>query len=99
MMESPGQLDFSTNTNIMFNMKTFTVREPDCKSAAALDAADKEGFAHIKRRDGRLYTILPVTPAKKITAMPDFQARIKRIFPKPIPKSQARMFDKLLAGE
>ena len=36
---------------------------------------------------------------RKITSLPDFAARRKAIFSKPIPASQVRLVDKLLAGE
>ncbi|HZV36975.1 MAG TPA: prevent-host-death protein [Verrucomicrobiae bacterium] len=80
-------------------MKTFTVRELDRNPAKVLDAADREGSVHIKRRDGRAYSLQPLGSAKKITALPDFAARRRAIFPKPIPASQARILDKLIAGE
>jgi hypothetical protein len=83
----------------MSDMKVFTVRELDRQPGAVLDAADKEGVARIKRRDGRTYTISPETVKRKITELPDFRARIKKIFAKPVSKSQAKLFDKLLAGE
>lgn len=83
----------------MSDMKTFTVRELDREPAAVLDAADKEGVARIKRRDGRMYTIRPESTGKKITSLPDFRARINQIFPKPISKTQAQIFDRLIAGE
>lgn len=80
-------------------MRTFTVRQLDREPATVLDAADKEGVVRVKRRDGRAYSVQPETRPVRITELPDFRARIKKIFPKPIPKSQARLFDKLLAGE
>lgn len=83
----------------MSDMKTFTVRELDRAPATVLDAADREGIALIRRRDGRTYTLRPQSPAKKITALPDFAARRKAIFAKPVPASQVRLADKLLAGE
>jgi hypothetical protein len=83
----------------MSDMKTFTVRELDREPAAVLDAADKDGVVRVKRRDGRVYTVRPETTAKKITALPDFRARLKKIFPKPIPASQVAVVDRLIAGE
>jgi hypothetical protein len=83
----------------MSDMKTFTVRELDRQPATVLDAADREGIVRIKRRDGRLYSVRPESTTQKITALPDFRARLKKIFPKPIPASQVAMVDRLIAGE
>jgi hypothetical protein len=92
-------LDFSANADIMSDMKTFTVRELDREPAVVLDAADREGVVRIKRRDGRSYSIQPEAQPSHISGLPDFRARIRKIFPKPISKSQAQKFDELLAGE
>ncbi len=92
-------LDNFANADIMSDMKTFTVRELDRKPATVLDAADKEGVVRVKRRDGRLYSVRSETIAKKIASLPDFRARLKKIFPKPIPASQVVVVDRLIAGE
>ena len=83
----------------MSDMKTFTVRQLDREPAVVLDAADKDGVVRIKRRDGRVYSVQPVAISVKITSLPDFAARRKAIFAKPIPASQVRLVDKLIAGE
>jgi len=83
----------------MSDMKTFTVRELDREPTMVLDAADKDGVVRIKRRNGKSYSIQPESRPSRVTELPDFHARIKKIFPKPISKSQAHKFDKLLAGE
>jgi len=84
----------------MSDMKTFTVRDLDREPAAVLDAADRDGSVCVKRRDGRTYSVQPVAATSaKITALPDFAARRKAIFSKPIPASQVRLADKLIAGE
>jgi hypothetical protein len=83
----------------MSDMKVFTVRELDREPATVLDAADKEGIVRVKRRDGRVYSVRPETTSKKIIALPDFRTRLKKIFPKPIPASQAASVDRLIAGE
>ena len=75
-------------------MKTFTVRQMDREPATVLDAADKEGIVHIRRRDGRIYSVQPEARSVRVTALPDFRARIDKIFPKPISKAQAQLFDK-----
>ena len=82
----------------MSDMKTFTVREMDRQPSTVLDAADKEGCVRIKRQDGRTYLVQPIVAAGKITALPDFAARRKAIFPKVIPAAQVRLADKLIAG-
>jgi hypothetical protein len=83
----------------MSDMKTFTVRQLDRETAMVLKAVNKEGVVRIKSRDGRTYRLQPEARLSRITALPDFHARIKRIFPQPIPRTQAKLFDKLLAGE
>ncbi len=80
-------------------MKTFTVRQLDREPATVLDACDREGLVRIKRRDGRAYTVRPENSEKRVTAIPDFAARRKAIFPKTIPVAQVRLVDKLIAGE
>ena len=84
----------------MSDMKTFTVREMDREPASLLDAADRDGAVRIRRRDGRIYCLQPVaSTSARMTALPDFAARRKAIFSKPIPAAQARLVDKLIAGE
>ena len=80
-------------------MKTFTVRQLDREPATVLDACDREGSVRIKRRDGRAYTVRPEKSEMRITALPDFRARLKKIFPKPIPAEQVAIVDRLIAGE
>jgi hypothetical protein len=94
-----SRLDFSANADIMSDMKTFTVRQLDREPGAVLDAADSDGAVRVKRRDGRSYSIQPEARSARIKELPDFLGRIKRIFPKPVSKSQAQEFDKLIAGE
>ena len=93
------RLDFSMNADIMSDMKMFTVRQLDREPAAVLDAADKEGVVRIKRRDGRVYSLQPEKIEKRITSVPDFRARARKIFPRPIPASQVAVVDRLIAGE
>lgn len=85
---------------MMSDMKTFTVRELDRQPAVVLDACDHDGRARIRRRDGRTYLLVPETePKRVITSMPDFAARRRRIFPKPLTRGQARQVDQFLRGE
>lgn len=95
----PAPLDFRANADITSDMKTFTVRQLDREPAAVLDTADKEGIVRVKRRDGRTYSIQPEARPTRITELPDFRARLKKIFPKPIPEKQAALVDRLIAGE
>lgn len=80
-------------------MKTFTVRQLDREPATVLDAADKEGCVRIKRRDGRAYSVQPEVSGQKVSSLPDFRARLKKIFPRQIPAKQVEMVDRLIAGE
>ena len=80
-------------------MKTFTVRQMDREPATVLDAADKEGIVHIKRRDGRIYSVQPEARTQRVIKLPDFRARRQAIFSKPIPAAHVRKVDKLIAGE
>ena len=88
---------------MLSDMKTYTVRDLDRKPATVLDACDREGVVRIQRRDGRRYTVRPEggaaqkVPWKK--AFAEHRARMKRIFPEPIPEEQVRILDRLIAGE
>jgi hypothetical protein len=92
-------LTVETNADKLSDMKTFTVREMDRVPNAVLDASERDGAAKIRRRDGRTYTIRPDAGPGRITAVPDIRARLKKLFPKPIPAAQIRLVDKLIAGE
>jgi hypothetical protein len=94
-------LDFLVSADIMSDMKIFTVRELDRRPAEVLDAADRDGTVRIKRRDGRVYSLQPVASSSsdKITALPDFRARVKKIFSRPIPRKIVADVDRLIAGE
>ena len=84
-------------------MKTFTVRDLDRKPGKVLDTCDREGMVRIQRRDGRRYTVRPeADPERKVEWVKwyaEHRARIKRIFPEPIPQEQVEAVDKLIAGE
>jgi hypothetical protein len=87
------------NADKMSAMKTFTVRELDREPAAVLKACDREGAVRIRSRNGRTYTMRPDAGPDRITALPDFRARMAKIFPKALTPKQTRRADKLLAGE
>jgi hypothetical protein len=80
-------------------MKIFTVRQLDREPATVLDAADKEGIVHIRRRDGRIYSVQPEARTQRVVKLPDFRARRRAIFSRPIPATQVAIVDKLIAGE
>jgi hypothetical protein len=90
-------------SDILSDMKTFTVRDLDRKPATVLDACDREGAVRIQRRDGRRYTVRPdAGAAQKVPwrrLMAEHRARIARIFPVPLTKEQVRKVDLLIAGE
>ena len=83
----------------MSEMKTFLARDLDRQPAAVLDACDREGAVRIRRRGGRTYTLRSDNGPDRITGLPDFRARIARIFPKPLTRKQSRRTDQLLAGQ
>jgi len=85
---------------MMSDMKTFTVRDLDRAPAAVLAACDREGEVRIRCRDGRTYRLAPEAEARRaITALPDFAARRRKLFPKPLTQEQTRMVDQMLRGE
>jgi hypothetical protein len=86
-------------SDIMSDMKTFTVRQLDRETARVMEACDAYGAVRIKRRDGRTYTLEVDHSARKITRLPDFAARTAKIFPKRFKAAQTKLADKLLAGE
>ncbi len=64
-----------------------------------LDAADQDGMVQIKRRNGRLYSLQPEGRGRRITALPNFAARRRAIFPRTIPALQTLLVDKAIADE
>lgn len=44
-------------SDILSDMKTFTVRDFDRKPATVLDACDRDGAVRIQRRGDRRYTV------------------------------------------
>jgi len=90
----------------MSDMKTFTVRDLDREPAKVLAAADHDGAARVRSRDGRLYVLRPdVQRPVKTTGWAAYarrrRASLKRLFPGgPVMTSdQARAFDRLLADD
>jgi hypothetical protein len=93
----------SAISDILSDMKTFTVRDLDRKPALVLDACDREGAVRIQRRDGRKYTVRPEEGAAQKVAwrklVAEHRTRLARIFPEPLTKEQVRKVDELLGGE
>lgn len=84
---------------MMSDMKTFTVRELDRTPSVVLDACDRDGEARIRRRDGKCYRLLPdMGPARAITSLPDFAARLRRNFPKVLTPAQTHLVDQSIRG-
>ena len=97
---------FSAKSDILSDMKTFTVRELDRTPGLVLDTCDREGGARIRRRDGRSYTIRPenglsreVSPADRQHWLEEHLAWLERSFPTPISSQQSDLVDRLIAGE
>jgi hypothetical protein len=86
-------------SDILSDMKSFTVRDLDREPGVVLDECDREGAVQIRRRNGRTYTIRADAGPERMTNVPDFRARLEKIFPQVIPASQSRLVDKLIAGE
>lgn len=90
----------SVSADMMSDMKTFTVRDLDRAPAIVLAACDRDGEARIRRRDGRIYRLMPAAgPKRAITGLPDFTARRRQMFKKPLSAAQTRLADEALRGE
>lgn len=90
----------------MSDMKAFTVRDLDRAPAKVLAAADRDGLARVRSRDGRLYVLRPEKiAAKKKTNWSAFararRAGLRTLFPDGpvLTTDQARTFDRLLAAD
>jgi len=59
-------LDSGAMSDIDVGVETFTVRELDRTPAKVLAAADRDGVARVRQRNGRVYAIRPeATPVTK----------------------------------
>lgn len=101
-----GGLTFAGGPTLMSDMKAFTVRDLDRAPAKVLAAADRDGLARVRSRDGRLYVLRPEKAvAKKKTNWVTFaQARragLKTLFPDGpvLTADETRAFDRLLAAD
>ena len=90
-------------SDILSDMKKFTVRDLDREPGLVLDTCDKEGEVCVVRRDGRRYTVRPAGGPDQdvpwLALWSKNRARIKRIFPEVIPQKQVDTVDRLIAGE
>jgi hypothetical protein len=101
-------LPFLPTSDILSDMKTFTVRDLDRQPAVVLDACDKEGAVRIRRRNGRSYTVRPDEP-KPTKASAEARRRwldehfswLKRTFPKPLKPTaeQLEEMNRLIASD
>jgi hypothetical protein len=84
-------------------MKAFTMLDLARQPARVLDACDLEGSIRIRRRNGSTYRLIAERQPARMRIGPDFVrrhlVRTAKLFPKPVPAQQARLVDKLLAGE
>lgn len=101
-----GGLPFGAISDILSDMKIFTVRDLDREPGTVLDACDKEGAVRIRRRGGRCYTIRPDDAGQRAISriererwLQEHLVWIKRTFPKPISQEQSALVDRLIAGE
>jgi hypothetical protein len=92
-------IDESIQRRQIVGVKVYTVRDLDRVPSNGLDVCDREGEVKIRRRDGRTYTVRADSAAGRMISLPDFRGRMMKIFPKPIPASQSKLVDKLIAGE
>jgi hypothetical protein len=87
-------------SDILSDMKTFTVRQLDRETARVMEACDTYGAVRIKRRDGRTYKLEAETKKGKVINPPDIMARLKKQFgDMVISKDQSDFADKLIRGE
>lgn len=97
---SGAMLDALTKADMMSDMKIFTVRDLDRRPGEVLEACDAQGEARIRRRDGRTYVLKAEAPAPgRIAGLPDFAARRRKLFARPLSRSFARKLDQAVAGE
>lgn len=87
-------------------VKTFTVRDLNRSSAKVLAAAERDGEARIRRRNGGIFAVKPVAPAA--TGAPDWKAFgrergawLKKNFPEPVAwtKEQVDEIDRAIASD
>lgn len=87
----------------MSDMKTFTARDLNRSPAKVLAAADRDGVARVRSRNGRTYSVKPdVFVAAKVDWPSFVQSRrvaLERLGMPRISKREAAVMDRLIAGE
>ena len=93
-------------SDILSDMKTYTVRDLDRQPGVVLDACDQQGAVRIRRRNGRSYTLRPdaarqrsVSAAERKRWLDEHWAWLERTFSQPISARQTALVDRLIAGE
>jgi hypothetical protein len=84
-------------------MKTFTARDLNRSPAKVLAAADRDGVARVRSRNGRTYSVKPEAPQASKVDWEAFvnqrRAAIKRLGMPRISRADAAKLDRLIAGE
>lgn len=84
-------------------MKTFTARDLNRSPAKVLAAADRDGVARVRSRNGRRYLVKPdASQAPKIDwdrFVAERRAAIKRLNMPRISRTDAAALDRIIAGE
>ena len=86
-------------------MTTFTARELDRQTGKVLETCDNEGAVLIRRKNGRSYRISSETHPGPEESLYDWmlerRRRTKELFrgQPPLTKKQARLVDRMIAGE
>ena len=87
----------------MSDMRTFTARELDRQTTKVLNTCDRDGAVHIRRRNGRTYTLHPDTAKRNETAWSNWwderQKWIKQVCPQRLTRRQTQAVDRMIAGE
>ena len=86
----------------MSDMKTFTARDLNRSPAKVLAAADRDGVARVRSRNGRVYSVKPEAPASGKVDWAAFVARRRAALEKHFPNgpimshAEAEKFNQLL---
>jgi hypothetical protein len=93
-------------SDMLSDVKSFTVRDMDRTPADILRVCDAEGLAVIRSRSGRTYEIRPAVDSGEAIDKATVRQWLQRhrawtesTFPRKIPASQYAEVDRLLAGE
>lgn len=84
-------------------MKTFTARDLNRSPAKVLAAADRDGIARVRSRNGRTYSVKPERSTAARVDWDDFvqrrRAAIARLNMPRISRAEAAVLDRVIAGE